>query len=243
MTESPRAAPVWRRFEDRSALARGAAGRLADALRAALAGGARASLAVSGGSTPGPMHGFLSEAGLAWERVDVTLADERWVSGDHAASNARGVRDALLRGAAAAARFHPLFTGHETPEEGVEACAAAIRKLPRPFAAVALGVGEDGHTASLFPGAPGLAAALDPDGAALCAAMRPAPPPAGAPFARMTLTLRALCEARLILILVAGEAKRAIVEQACDPGAGVLKLPIAAVLRQRRAPVEIFWAP
>ncbi len=195
-----------------------------------------ASLVVSGGSTPKPLFEHLSRQSLAWDRVRVTLADERWVPADHEASNERLVRRHLLVGEAAAAELIGLKTPDPTPEAGREACERALARLPRPFDVVVLGMGGDGHTASLFPDAPELGAGLDPETGHTCLAVRP---PA-APHPRMSLTLSAITGSRKLVLHITGEDKRQVYLSASKPGPAE-ELPIRAVLESGR--VEVWWAP
>lgn len=227
-------------FADAGTLLDALAQKLGRTLAEAVARQGSASLVVSGGRTPEALFerlaGLDADRAPDWSRVAVTLADERWVPPSDPASNEALVRRTLLTGQAAAARFVPLYTGHATPEQGEAACAEALRDLPRPFDAVLLGMGEDGHTASLFPRAATLAGALA--GPAACRAVR-AP---GAPQPRMTLTLPALLNSRRIHLLVTGAGKRAALEDALAPGP-VEAMPVRAVLRQDGIPVEVHWAP
>ena len=221
-------------FADADALADAAA----EALAEALSGPEPRSLVVTGGRSPGPVYDRLSARDLGWRDVTVTLSDERWVEPGAPESNARLVRDRLLTGRAAGARFIPLKrTGAAPPED-----AAAVEPLLRshlPWSAVLLGMGEDGHVASLFPGDPDLAARLDPDGDRLCVAVATAGLPPFVP--RITLTFRALLAAGLVLLLITGESKRTMVRRILsDPAYAP---PAAAVLRQSRTPVRVLWAP
>lgn len=198
----------------------------------------RASLVVSGGRSPIAFFERLRGAALDWSRVVITLADERWVPPEHPDSNARLVAGHLLQGAAAAARFVPLWNGAPTPADAIAERSIALAALPQPFDALVLGMGEDGHTASLFPGAPGLPAALDPGADALLAAIDP---PA-APHPRLSLTLAALLDSRRIHLPIGGAAKRAVYRRAiaeCEP----LHLPVAAVLCQTTVPVTVYLNP
>lgn len=184
----------------------------------------RASLVGTGGSSPGPVYDRLSRADLDWAHVAVTLSDERHVDANSPNSNARLVRERLLVDRAAAAQFLPLTDYAEH----------VMRKL-MPFDAVILGMGPDGHIASLIPGSPVLAQGMDPDGQALTAE---SPQGFGAPpVARITLTLSALLQSRAIFLLIAGEAKRQVVEQA----RGGADYPVRAILNQDRVPARIFW--
>lgn len=230
--------PAIAAYADGPALARALAAHVAEALRARLARDGAASLAVSGGRTPVAFLETLSGAPLDWGRIAVTLVDERWVPETSPRSNAAMVRRHLLRGPAAAARFIPLFTGDATPEEGLAAATAAVASLPSPFAAVVLGMGDDGHTASFFPGAEGLAAAIDPAGTAPLAIARAE----GAGEPRITFTLPSLIAADRLFLHIEGRTKRSVLERACA-GTDAAELPIRAVLNAVRAPLDVMWCP
>jgi 6-phosphogluconolactonase len=227
------------RFTDSRAQARALAGHIAVRLREAVAQRGHAVLAVSGGSTPRAFFQCLAREALDWRRVQVTLVDERWVPVDDPRSNAGLVQSTLLQDAARAATFVPLYTGAATPEDGMGEAAARIDALPRPFDAVVLGMGDDGHTASFFPGGDHLAAALDPATSTRVLPMRA--DAAGEP--RITLSLNALLDTRALYVLIIGERKLALLEEAQqDVGAGQ-GYPIRAVLTQRRVPVMVYWCP
>jgi 6-phosphogluconolactonase len=186
----------------------------------------RAGLVATGGRSPGPVYDRLRDADLDWARVVVTLSDERHVDVDSPNANVRQLRERLFVGEAAKAHYLPL-TDYAEP---------ALKAL-MPFDAVMLGMGEDGHIASLIPGSPVLAEAMDPENKALVAES-----PAGfgsPPLARITLTLAALLQSRAIFLLIAGEAKRQVFEDAL---AGA-DLPVRAILAQDRVPVRAFWIP
>ncbi|MBS0355903.1 MAG: 6-phosphogluconolactonase [Proteobacteria bacterium] len=238
-TISPLALPGFvrqRLFDADAAMARALAAAVADALRSGLAGRGCASLAVSGGRSPIPFLEALSAETLDWSRVVVTLVDERWVAPDSADSNEALVRRHLLLGHAAAARFVPLKTPAPSPEAGVAAALALRAELPQPFDAVVLGMGEDGHTASLFPDAAGLAEALDMTGGSTLTCIHP---PA-APHARITLTLAGLLDTQRLFLQAGGAKKRAVLERTASQGDPLL-LPIAAVLQQRKVVPELFF--
>lgn len=210
---------------------------LAAALRAALQLRGRASLAVSGGKSPLPLFETLAREPLDWSRVAITLVDERWVDPQSEDSNERLVRRHLLQQAAAGARFVPLKTAAAQPEDAVPDRQHALRELA-PLDAIVLGMGEDGHTASLFPGAPQLAAGLDPGAAARLIAVDP---PA-APHRRLSMTLAMLLDSRALFLPLQGPRKNAVYEQARALG-DVMRHPIAAVLAQTRVPVQVYRAP
>lgn len=238
-TISPLALPggiCQRLFSTDLALGRALAAAVADALRSGLARRGCASLAVSGGRSPIPFLDALSAQTLDWSRVTVTLVDERWVAVDSADSNEALVRRHLLRGHAAVAHFVPLKTPAVSPEAGVAAALALRPALPLPFDAVVLGMGEDGHIASLFPRAAGLAEALDMSGDAELACIHPPL----APHARLTLTLAGLLDTRRLFVQAGGAKKRAALERAAAQG-DPLRLPVAAVLQQRKVVPELFF--
>ena len=229
-------APGFLTFPDTAALAEAAAAAIAAALAEGLARGGRASMVATGGSSPVGAYRRLSRSPIDWPRVEITLSDERWTPPDGPDSNERMVREHLLTGPASAARFEALWSNAPTPEAAAERADPLIAAMA-PFDTVLLGMGEDGHFASLFPGSPMLAQGLDADGPRSCIAV-PAAAPAP-PQPRISLTLRALLQARSIVLLISGDTKRRTVEAALD-GAD---LPVRRLLKQDRAPVSILWSP
>ena len=204
-------------------------------LTAAVADRGHASLVVSGGSTPKPLFLELSLRPLPWSKITVTLADERWVDNTSEASNEAMLRQTLLRNAAAEAHFVPMKNKAATPKDGLAECEQAISSIALPFDLVILGMGEDAHTASLFPHVAGDAYNRDhPD---LCAAVTPET----APHQRMSLTAAALLKSRKIVLHIVGDNKWQVYENASLEGP-VEALPIRTVLHQDRVPVEVFWS-
>jgi 6-phosphogluconolactonase len=210
----------------------------ADILAQALEHPAARAFAGAGGTTPGPVYDLLARRQLPWERLTVTLTDERWVEPDAEESNARLLRQHLLVGEAARARFLPLKGAGASPQADAVDAEVEIRDL-LPFTAVLLGMGADGHFASLFPGAPELEVGLDLEGPRLCmpvaeAGLKPLVP-------RISLTARALTRAELLLVLITGEDKREVIERvAANPDYAP---PVATILRQDRCPARVLWAP
>jgi 6-phosphogluconolactonase len=226
------------RYPDAATAAREFAQRIGDTLQAAIAARGRASLVVSGGKSPIALFEALRLRPLEWSRVSITLADERWVPLGDAASNEQLVRDHLLAGAAAAANFVGLKTPAATPELGATAAWERIASLPRPFDIVILGMGDDGHTASLFPAAPALTTALDTAAPPGCIAMLSPT----APTARLSLNLSALLDSRHLFLLLNGTAKWRVYVAASGSGP-VEEMPVRTVLRQRRTPLDVIWSP
>ena len=230
--------PRVTQFADSEALARSLADGIAATLKAAVAARGIASLVVSGGNSPIRLFELLRTQALDWRRVCVALADERWVEPSDPASNEKSVRQVLLQESSAAAEFHGLKNGAPTPDMGAVSAWETFARVPRPFDTVQLGMGDDGHTASLFPGSPNLSSALDPRAAPGCVGMRaPAPP-----RPRLSLNLSALLDSRRIVVLITGEQKWRTYLAASGPGP-TEEMPIRAVLRQTRIPVEVMWSP
>jgi 6-phosphogluconolactonase len=222
-------------YSSGASLARNLANDVAAALTRRLAAHGAAGLVVSGGRTPAAFLRELATRDLDWSKVCVTLADERCVPQDDAASNLRLVRDAFAHAPASAAT---LIDVDATAADAAERWNDAIARMPRPFAAVILGMGDDGHFASLFPGMPGLAAALDlanttnvVDGVAPTE-----------PKARLSLTLPTLLDTDLLALHVTGDSKLATLRSASCPGSA-LEMPVRALLEQRRVRLEIYHAP
>lgn len=214
------------------------AASIAVELRAAIAERGEASLAVSGGKSPIVLFEQLRTQVLDWSKVKVTLVDERCVAHDHADSNTALVRTHLLRDAASAATFVPLFgtlpadLSDAALPDLVANANERLRALNFPLDVIVLGMGEDGHTASLFPAAPGLEEALASPGP--IAWVRPAT----APHARLTLTLPVLLMARHVHLPLSGEAKLKVY-QAASLGASPA-LPISLLLNSPACDVQVW---
>jgi 6-phosphogluconolactonase len=217
---------------------------LADVIVASLESGINAhgaaSFVASGGTTPGPLFDALAERDLLWDHVYITLSDERWVPPMSDASNEKLIRSRLLRDKASGAHFVPMKSEALHPRDAEAAVSAAISAMPRPFDVTLLGMGDDGHTASMFPGSNGLDAALDIQSPLLVRGIHPAK--LDNTGERMSLTLRAILDSRLVIILIRGDAKLETYGTALA-GDDVRAMPVRAVLQQSITPVQVYWAP
>lgn len=222
-----------RNFKTLETAAHALADDLAAVLRETISGRGRALLAVSGGRTPRLVFERLRQVAVDWNRVTIILTDERWVSPDHPDSNEKLVRSYLLQGSAAAATFIPLYGGEASPEAGQPACEARLKTLALPFDAVYLGMGGDGHFASLFPGD----AALDARDS-LCAAVSAA----GSRLPRMSLTAPAILNAGKIFLLFSGADKHSMYARAKKSGSHK-DIPLRLILSQEQTPVSVLTAP
>jgi 6-phosphogluconolactonase len=226
----------WHSFETRDELASAFADAVADRLAKAVAARGEALLAVSGGTTPAKFFAALSTRTIAWDKVTVTLIDERFVPMASPRSNAALVAVNLLQNAAADAKFVPLYHEAESIEAAAFAADGDLRKLAWPLDVAVLGMGNDGHTASFFPDAQGLTGLLDP--AAKSTVLPVHASSAGEP--RLTLPMARIVEARFVALHIEGAEKYATFESAM--GAGDEK-PIRKVIDASPKPIEVFWAP
>jgi 6-phosphogluconolactonase len=229
-----------RQFPDAKTMVSALADEIVARLKNGVAQRGKASMAVSGGTTPGILFDVLNQRDAPWDKIWITLSDERWIAPDQDGSNEHLARTRLLRGKAAAAHFVGLKTDDATPDAGAARANVAIAALPRPFDVMLLGMGDDGHTASLYPNAPELKAALDTSAPALVHAVHAQN--AAATGDRMTLTLRALLDSRWIALLVKGDAKMKTY-RAAESGDAVAQMPVRAILDQTAVPVDVFWSP
>ena len=218
------------------------AGKLADkvveTLSAAIAARGSASIAVSGGSTPKAFFQALSSRALDWGNVTITLVDERFVPADNPRSNHLLVQENLLKDKAAAAKFLPLYQAVASVEEAAAVATEKTKVVSQPFDVAILGMGNDGHTASFFPGGSNLLTALDPNTPRGIITMEAQD--AGEP--RLTFTFSSLQDARLLVLHIEGEGKKDVLAKAEAPGEET-EMPIRAMLRRAASPVEIYWAP
>lgn len=211
---------------------------LAGMLRDGLHAGRSASLLVSGGRTPAALFDRLSLLELDWQRVGIGLVDERCVDPASSDSNEHLLRNHLLRNAAAQADFVPMMNDGGTAADRATIAWQALQRLRRPFNAALFGMGEDGHTASWFPGSATLHQALNASAAPNCIGVTPLT----APFERITVNLSAALQTEQLVLLISGERKWEVYQRALEDGPAE-DLPVRALLRQRRVPLDVCWSP
>jgi 6-phosphogluconolactonase len=220
-------------FASRDALMRGAAERLEEALQAGIAAHGQACALLSGGSTPAPAYALFASRNLDWSKVTFALADERFVPPSDEASNERMLRATLARPLSAGATLVPMYTG-DSPEQ--DALRANVLYAPLSFDVALLGMGEDAHTLSWFPGAEGLDAALDLADLRSVVAIH-APEAAGTPD-RLTLTRSALVRARHIVVLITGPKKFGVLTSSI----GEPDKPAGLLFEPPLPPPDVLWA-
>lgn len=221
-------------FATRDAASEAVAARIAVLVSAQTDRNGKATLVVSGGTTPAKCFDYLSDYSLDWENVQVALSDERWVPRDHEDSNERLVRETLLKGEADSATVLSIYQDDLSVDER---CDSLQAKLPEfGFACSMVGMGADGHFASLFPDADSLEAGLNTDNKRFYIPIRTT----ASPHPRISMTLGALLQSTEILLLIFGADKFGVYEKA---KAGDSTYPIAALLQQQTVPVSVYWAP
>lgn len=226
----------WWEHEDAAEFAEAVAGDVGFVIDAALDARGDAVVALPGGSTPVPALKLLAKAPRKWKSVTIVPTDDRLVPVDHDASNVRMLASIFLP---LGARVVPLTGGSLAPAEAGRAADARLADLHWPLDLVWLGMGLDGHTASIFPGAD-LEAALTAPHRAI--GVTPDPLPGDAPFPRVTLTARSIAQARAVTIAIAGAEKRAVLEEALADGAGS-RYPIGRLLAATDLAIDIHWCP
>jgi 6-phosphogluconolactonase len=233
---APGARPLIHRFRTADALADAVVGVVASAVVQGIGERNTASLVFSGGSTPALFLFQIATLDLPWSQVTVTLADERWVAPDDELSNERMLRQLLLRDRAASAHFFPLKNTSASADEGVHVSRALLAAIAHPYDLVLLGMGNDGHFASLFPGSAALHEGLDPVSTARCIAV-PTPSSALPAVPRISMTLAEIRSSQRTILIIQGQSKLDLLETAyhlADP----YRYPVCAL-----GAVEVFWCP
>ena len=230
----------WWEFEDRKSLAQQVADDIEFVIERALAGRGHALLAVTGGSMPAAIFAELGKRKIAWDKVVITLTDDRIVGDDDPLSNFAELKKMAGK---TGATLVPLVQGVRTgddPAVAGKAADARMADLHFPPDLVWLGMGADGHTASIFPG-PDFQHAVNGPAARRAVGVRPDPMPADRPANRVTLTLPALAGGHAMIVTIAGDEKKAMLERAIEEGPSST-LPIGRVLAATEAAIDIYWS-
>jgi len=227
-------------YKTREALVDDFSQKIVSILSQAISQNGTASMLVSGGSTPLPLFKVLSESELDWSKVTISLADERWVEPTDAASNEKLVRENLIQNKAAQATFIGMKTSHADANDGVEELNLRYSAMSWPVDILILGMGEDAHTASLFPCSQQLEEGLSTKEKLLAVT------PTTAPHQRMSFSLNALVQSKNVFLHLTGDSKKAVLDKAlsganADSKQSAFEMPIRAVLQN--AEVELLWAP
>jgi 6-phosphogluconolactonase len=228
----------WWEYDSVDELADAVSGDVGFIIESALDARDSALIAVPGGSTPVPVFDKLTQRKLSWRKVTVIPTDDRLVAVDNELSNARLLARSFMPGGA---RVVPIATVHDDYRQSGNAADARLQDLPWPPDLVWLGMGKDGHTASIFVG-PDLQDALDAPKARRAVGVMPDPLPPEAPVARVTLTRAAILSARTLIITITGQEKRDLLEQAIADGHSS-KLANGRVLAEAEQPIDIHWCP
>lgn len=222
------------RFDSRDAASAAVAARIAGLVSTQLDRDGKANFVVAGGSTPAKCFDYLSGYDLEWSDVQVALSDERWLPNDHNDSNERLVRNTLLKDAASSASLLSIYQDDLSVDGRCDALQS--EKPENGFACSMVGMGTDGHFASLFPDADCLEDGLDPDNPRFYMPVRTT----ASPHPRISMTLGALLRSDEILLFFFGEEKLAVYENAHTVDR---TYPITALLEQEKTPVTLYWAP
>ena len=236
------------KFESREKLFEAVANRCAQQISRGIEKQGRANIIVPGGTTPAPVFEKLAAMSLDWHNVSIIPSDDRWVDATHTQSNQKLISESFLRDKASKAVLIPLKNEAVTPQAGVEQCEANLEEVIRPYDFVLLGMGNDGHFASLFPGISNLTQGLNLNNCNKAIAIDASGcPVAGEITDRISLTLSTLVDSHVIAILVTGEEKLKVIdacfEQVNANAVDAESFPMTHLLKQSKTPVEIYWAP
>ena len=223
-------------FASRELASEAAAQHISSAIGASLVDTAETAIIVTGGSSPVNCYELLADKALPWHNVHVLISDDRCVPVDHEASNEGMIRRSLLTKHAANANLIPIYKQDLLPEDQCRVLSEQMDSLPLPFSISLLGMGVDGHFASLFPDFSQLENGLDEGGEDRCLPVQTA----ASSYQRISLTMATMIQSREILLLFFGDEKREIYERAKRPDSN---FPVSRLLQQEQTPVRAFWAP
>jgi len=201
----------------------------------------KASFIIPGGTTPASVFSKLSQSSLDWKNITIGQSDERWLPSEHSQSNLGLTSKTLLINNAKNANYIAMKNSHTKAISGEAECNKAYEKLARPFSLTMLGMGTDGHIASLFPNSKTIEQAMDKNNSDLCIAIDATDCQVAGDYPeRMSLTLSAILNSQLIILLITGEEKLSVIEQAMKNNQPEI-LPVSALVNQKNTPVEIYW--
>jgi len=221
-------------FNDSESLVDSLSEDILDKLEKAILKNGKASLLVSGGSTPKPLFKKLSLSNISWNKVSIALCDERWVTSEHKDSNEKLVKDYLLVNNAVNAKFVPMYQKNIAIKDSEQVCSNVYKKELFPFDVLILGMGNDGHTASLFPKNIELKKSFEIE-EKLCISMTPS----DAPHERMSLTKKAILSTKNLYLHFEGEEKRKVYKTVLE-GIDSYEMPIASILNDKKK-VEVYY--
>jgi len=225
-------------FSSRDDLDHALANTVSNLLAEAIKQKGKASIAVSGGSTPKGLFSLLSKSDIDWSKVTITLADERWVALDSQDSNTRLVHENLLQNNAAVAKFFHLKQGEKLCTDTLADLNLAAKNSLLPLDVLILGMGEDGHTASLFPCSEQITQGLDETNTNALLSVEPKT----APHQRISFSFASLITSENVFLHLCGENKQTVLNKALN-GDDKFEMPIRAFLQHPSLNTQIYWAP
>lgn len=228
----------WHVFDTRGEMVASLKQAITTRLSKVVSEGRRASWAVSGGSTPAPLFAAMQNEPLPWAEIDVALVDERWVPFDNPRSNEAFVATNLIGGNACGVHLVGMKTGARNPNQAVDEVNSRYRNMKQPFDSILLGLGADGHTASLFPGAKGLDKAFDPAADTCVALTAVRSEITGDEIERMSLSAKAIASAPHVVMMITGAEKKRVLESALEANS---HLPAGQLHKLK--PFDVYWAP
>ncbi|RJE75880.1 6-phosphogluconolactonase [Pseudoalteromonas sp. MSK9-3] len=231
---------VERIFESKAQMTEALASLLETGITSGIKQDGKALVMVSGGSSPAPAYKYLSDLPLEWDKVSIAMVDERWVEPNHAKSNEAFIHETLLQNKAAGTHFTTMKNVASSAIDGHAHCEEAYNALKIPDVTI-LGMGPDGHTASLFPNAQGLEHGLKTSNI-VCPINAIESEVTGSITERMSLSLHGITRSKEVVLLISGEEKRAMYEQAKTHGSE-FDIPLRAVLNHPDITLSVFWCP